>query len=91
MADLTRTVEIIFAAVDNTGGAIRSVGTGITSFSSAAADAIAPLDQLAGPCWALLRRTLLRGRGGLLQAWAWTGSEPAASTTSSRPCSFTLR
>jgi TP901 family phage tail tape measure protein len=47
MADLQRTVAIIFNAVDNTGGTISSIGGSISNFSGKLEGAVAPLDSLA--------------------------------------------
>lgn len=43
MADIKRTIEIIFAGVDQTGGAISSVGAGIDSFAADVGKIASPL------------------------------------------------
>ncbi len=46
MADITRTIQIIFGAVDQTGSALTSVGEGIKSLDSGISDITGPLDKL---------------------------------------------
>ena len=48
MADLQKTVAIVFNAVDNTGGALDTIGGNISSFADGLQSAIAPLDAIAG-------------------------------------------
>jgi TP901 family phage tail tape measure protein len=47
MADLARTVQIIFNATDNTGGVLSNIGGNIEGFASKAGNVLAPLDALA--------------------------------------------
>jgi TP901 family phage tail tape measure protein len=47
MADLARTVQIIFNATDNTGGVISNIGGNIEGFANKAGNVLAPLDALA--------------------------------------------
>lgn len=47
MADISRTIEIIFGAVDNTGGAISSIGSDISAMSDGVSTLTAPLSNLA--------------------------------------------
>ncbi|MEJ1365619.1 MAG: phage tail tape measure protein [Candidatus Sedimenticola sp. (ex Thyasira tokunagai)] len=43
MADVQKTIEIIFGAVDNTGGGLQSVGKGLDDFSSKAQQVTGPI------------------------------------------------
>jgi len=47
MADLARTVQIIFNATDNTGGTISNIGSSIDAFADKSGSMLAPLDDLA--------------------------------------------
>lgn len=47
MADLARTVQIIFNAIDNTGGTISNIGGSIDAFADKAGGMLEPLDNLA--------------------------------------------
>lgn len=47
MADLQKTVDIIFGAVDNTGGAITSVASGVNSLADGVSTVTGPLSDLA--------------------------------------------
>ena len=72
MADLKKTVELIFGGVDNTGGAISSVGRGldslvdktgnVTGFLADITDSIVKLDLALAAAGVGLARLHLRGR-----------------------------
>lgn len=47
MADITKSIEIVFGAVDKTGDVISQLGSGVSKLASAAQDALSPLNEMA--------------------------------------------
>jgi len=78
VADVQKTIEIIFGAIDNTSGVLQSVGAGIKSFADGAKDAIAPLNAAADTIkkvdTAVVALGLAFGGAALLEAGKFGGA-----------------